>query len=119
MYIGQNIRFLRKKLRFNQTELGERAGVSKGAISSYESGSSIPGIDTLAKIAKIFEVAVDDILFRNIEKEGTSDLPAPKTDTIDDDNVMRINKLMEQRIIVLEREIRRTNPNLADELGID
>lgn len=36
--IGDRIRELRKRLELNQTEFGERIGVTFGAISGYESG---------------------------------------------------------------------------------
>ena len=119
MHLGKNIKFLRKKLKVNQSEIGERVGVSKAAISSYEGGGSVPGIDTLIQLAMVFEVSIDDLLLRDIEKTGTSDKPIQITKEIDDEKVMTINKLMEHRIRELEREIKANNPDLAIKLGIE
>lgn len=118
MHIGQNIKFLRKKQGLNQTQLGEALGITKGAVSGYENGSSIPGVETLIKIAQLLEISVDDLIFRNIEKQGTSGDPAPKGDELEDQTLIRLNELLETRVRELEREIKQDNPDLAKKLGI-
>ena len=119
MYISKNIKFLRKASGLNQTDLGEKVGKTKEAISTYERGKNEPSIEIVFSLARLFDVAVEDLVLRDIEKDGTSGNPAPQSNEVDDDALMKINKLLEKRVITLEREIRRTNPDLADELGID
>lgn len=118
MYIAKNIKFLRGTAGLNQTELGERVGKTKEAISTYERGKNEPSIEVLFELARFFDVAVEDMVLRDIEKEGSSDKPAPTSATISDDEVMRLNELMMHRIRELEREIKADNPDLAKKLGI-
>lgn len=49
------------KLGINQTELGKRAGVSRQTISLIERGDYSPSVTLALKIAKICQVAVEDI----------------------------------------------------------
>ena len=52
----------RSKLGINQTELGKRAGVSRQTISLIERGDYSPSVTLALKIAKICQVAVEDII---------------------------------------------------------
>ena len=51
----------RSKLGINQTELGKRAGVSRQTISLIERGDYAPSVTLALKIAKIWQVTVEDI----------------------------------------------------------
>ncbi|OUJ67845.1 XRE family transcriptional regulator [Hymenobacter crusticola] len=53
---------LREKAGLTQEELGKRIGKSKTAISNIESGKNGPRMSTLASIAKVLDVEVQDIL---------------------------------------------------------
>lgn len=46
----------------SQRALGERLGVCNQTVSFWESGSREPDLDTLVKIAEIFNVSVDFLL---------------------------------------------------------
>ena len=50
--IGENIWRLRKLKKITQEQLGEYIGVSKGAISKWESGISYPDIELLPVLAR-------------------------------------------------------------------
>ena len=52
------MRLLREKKGMSQRELAEKLGVSTMAISNYELGKRNPDIDTILKIARIFDVSV-------------------------------------------------------------
>lgn len=41
---------------FKQTELSQKIGLSKNAVSNYENGSSNPNIDVLYKLLEILEI---------------------------------------------------------------
>jgi transcriptional regulator with XRE-family HTH domain len=61
--IGKNIRSLRFKKGISQDRLSKLADLSLNTIVKVESGkNSNPTIDTLTKIAKAFEVKVDDLI---------------------------------------------------------
>ena len=46
----------------SQRALGKRLGVCNQTVSFWESGSREPDLDTLVKIAEIFNVSVDFLL---------------------------------------------------------
>ncbi|GAB3314744.1 hypothetical protein GCM10027299_03280 [Larkinella ripae] len=49
--IGQLIKQLRKQRNMTQTELGEKLGIKKSSVVSYEKGRSNFTVDTLQRIA--------------------------------------------------------------------
>ena len=59
MNMGSKIKMLRKSLGMTQTELGERVGVKKNAVSKWECGrvEGIPA-STLKTLASLFNVPV-------------------------------------------------------------
>lgn len=58
----KNLRKLREQKEISQKELAEYLGVSQNAVSSYELGKREPSIDTLVKLADLYEVSVDYLL---------------------------------------------------------
>lgn len=55
------LRALRKQARMTQPELAERLGVSRSAVSMYESGSREPNFATLQQLAEIFDVDMNTL----------------------------------------------------------
>ena len=51
----------RSRLGVNQTEMGKLAGVSRQTISQIERGDYSPSVSLALKIAKVFEVPVEEI----------------------------------------------------------
>lgn len=68
MTMGQRIAECRKKLSLSQEGLGEKMGVSRQAISKWESDSAIPDIDKLIALSKLFGVSVGWLL--GVEEDG-------------------------------------------------
>lgn len=46
-----------------QEEVAKKVGKSKNTIQNYENGKSIPNIETGKKLATLFGLTVDDLLF--------------------------------------------------------
>ena len=55
------LRTLRKQVKMTQPELAEKLGVSRSAISMYESGSREPNFAMLEAIADIFNVDMNTL----------------------------------------------------------
>lgn len=53
----------RARLGINQSELGRRSGVSRQTISLIERGDYSPSVTLALKLARIFDVDVEDIFF--------------------------------------------------------
>ncbi len=62
--LGARIRLLRTERDMTQEELGVIVGVTKFAVSLYESGKSTPNDDIKSKLADYFNVSIDYLLGR-------------------------------------------------------
>lgn len=67
--VGLKIMTYRKKQKLTQDELAEMLFVSRQALSKWELGLSIPSIDTLIDLSKIFKVSIDDLLLLDEKDE--------------------------------------------------
>lgn len=83
MSIASNIKAIRNKYGITQTQLGQIAGVSDKAVSTWENGTAEPRLGAVQKIADHFGI--------------------PKSDIIDDNNIPNVfkNKTKGVRIPVL------------------
>lgn len=53
--LGKRIKIARIELDMNQTELAEKIKAKQKSISRYETGLSIPSIETLMKISRVLK----------------------------------------------------------------
>ena len=60
--IAENIKYYRQQLDLTQAKLAEQICVGKNAVSNYEKGYRVPDIDTLCRIADIFDITLDDLV---------------------------------------------------------
>lgn len=60
--IAENIKFYRKQLGMTQQQLAEKLNGQKSLISNYENGYSTPDVQTLCKLAALFEVSLDELV---------------------------------------------------------
>lgn len=67
--VSNQIIRLRKEHKLTQQALAERMNVSTAAVCKWETGASIPDINTLCSLADFFKVSVDYILGREIQKK--------------------------------------------------
>ena len=84
MTIGQRIQQLRKEKGLSQEALGEALGVSRQAVSKWESDLTLPEIENLVAMGRLFHVPVGVLLGEEerpdspgeTERERTPDRPA-------------------------------------------
>lgn len=60
--ISQNVRMYRAKYDYSQVALADFANITQTQLSAIERGAVMPKISTLAKLAKVFDIPVDDLL---------------------------------------------------------
>lgn len=92
MTIGLRISQERKKLGLSQEMLGEKMGVSRQAISKWESDSTVPEIDKLIAMSKLFDTSVGWLL-------GVEENPAPvenQTDTLSEKQLQMIEEIVKK-----------------------
>ena len=59
MSLGNNIYELRSKANLSQEELAAKLGVSRQSVSKWETDASVPDVDKLIQLSKIFGVTLD------------------------------------------------------------
>ncbi len=62
LHLAENLVRLRKKRRVTQEELADFIGVTKAAVSKWETRQSLPDILLLPQLASFFDVSVDELL---------------------------------------------------------
>ena len=73
--LGAAIADLRKAKNMTQLELAEQMGVTDKAVSKWERDLSCPDVNSLPKLAEIFDVTVDELMrSRTAEKKAPNAL---------------------------------------------
>lgn len=62
-HICVNIINLRTLHKLSQEELAEKVGVSRQAVSKWESGETMPDIENCRVLADLFGVKIDDLIY--------------------------------------------------------
>ena len=65
--LKDNLKTLRKNKGLSQEELSVKLNVVRQTISKWESGETIPDIDSLKKLAVLLEFSIDNALGIEIE----------------------------------------------------
>ncbi|MCB9352595.1 MAG: helix-turn-helix transcriptional regulator [Lewinellaceae bacterium] len=122
MHLSKNIKHLRQEHRLTQEDLASQIDKSKGNISAYEKGKILPPVDVIIKFCEIFNVSLDDIIHKDLSKEGPGrpDDEAPRTEykpTAEDEELLR-------RFLVLKLEevanaLKEEKPELYNRLQLD
>ena len=60
--IGTGIRMQRERLGMSQQDLAQACMVSRQTISNWETGKTLPDIQSMAYLARVFGVTVDDLV---------------------------------------------------------
>ncbi len=78
MNIADRIQYLRKQSGLSQEELADKVGVSRQAVSKWESEQSSPDLEKIIAMSELFEVTTDYIL-RGIEPTSVTSKTTIKT----------------------------------------
>lgn len=62
---------LRVNAGYTQTKIAELLGVTQGAVSRWEKGSSHPRIGKAKKLAELYGVTLDEIYFAKSQEKRT------------------------------------------------
>ncbi|MCC0739459.1 helix-turn-helix transcriptional regulator [Clostridioides sp. ZZV14-5902] len=68
--INTNLKRLRKIHQYTQEELAEKLNISRQSVAKWENGESTPDIDSCIKLAKLYNVKLDDLVNHSEEKTG-------------------------------------------------
>lgn len=70
MKLSEKIVQLRKEKDWSQEELGQAVGISPNHISRYENGKTLPALPVIKKLAEVFNVSTDYLLFDDAPRES-------------------------------------------------
>lgn len=87
MKLSDKIMNLRKRNGWSQENLAERLGVSRQSVSKWESGASVPDLDKILMLSKIFEVSTDFLLRDDMDMDFDDE---PEFDEDDGPYVRRV-----------------------------
>lgn len=84
-YIGRNIYELRKKRGWSQSDLARKLDKKASTISSYETDSKTPSVDTIIAMSELFGVSIDELIYgENAEVLSTKHLAAEQKRAVAD-----------------------------------
>ena len=66
--LAENLKKIRKENNLSQEDLADILGVSRQAISKWESKVSYPEMDKIVLLCKKFDLNIDDLLHRDIKE---------------------------------------------------
>ena len=97
--LGMMISLLRKEKGMTQLELAEKMGVTDKAVSKWERDLSFPDINSIPKLAEVFEVSVDELM--QVKTETKENMSKNKIDEIVDTVLKGVGVAMGIAVTVL------------------
>ena len=71
--IARYLQFLRKSHNYTQDDLAKRLDLSRQAISKWETGTTIPDLEILLKLSKLYDITINDMLEPRIQPQRITD----------------------------------------------
>jgi len=95
--LAEKLQLLRNNNRLSQEELADKLGISRQAISKWESGQSTPDLKKLIIIAELYNVTIDSLVkdsdeFHILQSNGTNNREEQKVDDKKTQVVININR---------------------------
>lgn len=83
MNFSEKLKEIRKKEGLSQEQLAEKIGVSRQAITKWETGKGLPDVENMVIIAEIFKTTLDELL-RDSAAKQKQETPVYTSETIYD-----------------------------------
>lgn len=71
MNFSEKLKEIRKKEGISQEQLAEKIGVSRQAITKWETGKGLPDVENMVIIAEIFKITIDELLMDSVTKAAS------------------------------------------------
>ena len=71
--ISRYLQLLRKNYNYTQEELAKKLDISRQAVSKWETGATVPDLEVLLKISKLYGLTINEILEPSIQAKRISD----------------------------------------------
>lgn len=73
MTFAEKLKTIRKRAGMSQEKLAEKLGVSRQAITKWETDAGIPDIENIMAISTLFDISIDELLSNEKDTKKTSD----------------------------------------------
>lgn len=114
MYLlRERLKDLRDELQLDQKEMGEKLSLTPSAYGYYEQGRNEPSLETLIKIAKIFDVSTDYLLGLSNTRENPVYYSVSDKISLSNAEMDTLQKLKETSLL---EELSEDPPNNVDRL---
>ncbi|UWE05297.1 helix-turn-helix domain-containing protein [Laceyella sacchari] len=81
---SERLKALRKAKKLTQQQIADRFGITKSAVSRWESGVIQPDIDKIKEIADFFDVTIDFLLGNDANQENKDKKNADLVDLLEE-----------------------------------
>lgn len=100
MILADKIIALRKQKGWSQEQLAEQLDISRQSVSKWESGNSIPDLDKIVKLSKLFHVSTDYLL-----KDEIEEIVIPEEEEEEQENVRSVTLEEANSFMELSRQL--------------
>lgn len=74
IYFKENLTEIRRSKNITQEKLGELCGVSRQAVTKWESGESLPDLYKLDEICEVLSVTIQDLIYKKVDSQDDNEL---------------------------------------------
>lgn len=89
MTFSEKLKSIRKKAGMSQEKLAEKIGVSRQAITKWETDAGIPDIDNMMALSSLFNISLDELLSNEKTDKKQTDYLYESVTEYDIDNIKR------------------------------
>lgn len=89
MTFSEKLKSIRKKAGMSQEKLAEKIGVSRQAITKWETDAGIPDIDNMMALSSLFNISLDELLSNEKTEKKQTDYLYESVTEYDIDNIKR------------------------------
>ncbi len=68
-FLNSNVKYLRKKANMTQPYLAQQLNVGKSTLANFESGQVNTSLEVLDKLHNIFNVSLDDLVYKDLSSK--------------------------------------------------
>lgn len=97
--ISEYLQYLRKSHHYTQDDLAKRLDLSRQAVSKWETGTTIPDVEILLKLSKLYGITINDLLEPDIQPRKITDFE--QISTISKDEVKEALKQFDTDSLVI------------------
>lgn len=97
--IARYLQFLRKSHDYTQEDLAKKLDISRQAVSKWETGTTIPDLEVLLKISKLYNITINDILEPDVQPQRITDFE--QISTIPEKELREILKQFDTNSLVI------------------